>query len=417
VNSEKAKKYLTGISAVMLVFNMVSPVTAATAPTKTATPTTANVVVTVGTDKSITVKGLSAGDLVKIAAGTTTDTLTASGTSVTFSGTKTDSVLVDRGGSFKVTVDASGDSKTESAALTVKFGTSYSTLFKASSVSGTINCMSGEDDTVGLKSLDNSGKVYIYAAATGGTAIASGSIGSGKTAKLTGEFTKTDKGSAYVSVKYDGMKESEKRLAVKFTSDVTDTPKSSAVTATNNFDGAGVFDATADVLKITGLTAGTKVKVYADAKTTASGLIFSGKVGSGKTVFSGVDSGLLSDELTAVYVTVQANKKKASKALKVSYKATLSNAPKANKIAIFNDEGKSDKVRVTGLTAGTKVVVAKLSGKVYDIIADGSVGSGKTGVTLSTSGLASGGGDLHVAVVESGKFLSKYTKVKYVSEN
>ncbi|WP_212758651.1 hypothetical protein, partial [Paenibacillus sinopodophylli] len=186
-----------------------------------------------GTADTVKITGLAEGDIVNVYAaatgGTALDTATvASGaTEVTIS--KND-LLTATGGTAYVSVTKAN--KLESARTAAKYATeTVATAPLAATITATNN-KAGVDDTVVITGLAEGDIVNVYAAATGGTAIGTATVGTGATtATVTIEQLGVAAGSVYVSVKKEGQLESTRTAAKYVTEPVSTAPLATTITA------------------------------------------------------------------------------------------------------------------------------------------------------------------------------------------
>ncbi|WP_212758671.1 hypothetical protein, partial [Paenibacillus sinopodophylli] len=345
----------------------------------TAAPVAATVTATnnaTGTADTVKVTGLAEGDVVNVYAaatgGTALDTATvASGaTEVTIS--KND-LLTATGGTAYVSVTKAN--KLESARTAAKYATeTVATAPLAATITATNN-KAGVDDTVVVTGLAEGDIVNVYAAATGGTAIGTATVGTGATtATITIEQLGVAAGSVFVSVKTEGQLESTRTAAKYATEPVSTAPLATTITATNNKAGVD------DTVVVTGLVEGDIVNVYKAA--TGGTAIGTATVGTGATTAT-VTITQLGATASSVYVSVVNDGKLESTRTVKAYDAEITAAPAAaTVIATNNATGTADTVKVTGLAEGdvVNVYAAATGGTALDTA---TVASGATEVTIS----------------------------------
>jgi hypothetical protein len=356
---------------------------------------------------TIVVTGLSSGDVVNLYSAATSGTAMATGTvaSTDTSVSISTAQLVAKGGTVYVSV--TNANKLESSRATVKYNTEYTTALAATSVK-VDNKYGTASDTVVVTGLVSGDVVNMYSATSGGTALASGTVGSG----ATSVSISTDKlvvagGTVYVSLTNENKTEST-RTAMKYISEpVSTTLSASAITLTNN------SGTSSDTVVVTGLVSGDIVNLYSVA--TSGTALTSGTVASGDTSVS-----ISTDKLVAkggsVYVTVtNANKLQSARTV-IKYNTEVSSAVAATSVTMGNKYGSaSDSVVITGL----------VSGDIYSIYSATSGGTALVTGTVSgtavftrtaITGLTATGGTAYVSVTKPNKTESARVAIKYASE-
>jgi hypothetical protein len=186
-------------------------------------------------------------------------------------------------------------------------------------------------------------------------------------------------------------------------------PAPSMIRVDNKLAGA------ADVVTVTGLSAGDTVKVYADSGTTAS--LGSAAVGSGANSVT-IAINQLGVTAGHIYVTVTQPAYSESRRIVKSYLAEpLSVAPSAASIRIINKPaGTSDTVTVLGLQAGEIVKVYADASKTSLLGSATAVSGSIDGTVVSIGQLGAAEGIVYMAVMEPGKAESRPTEKAYAGE-
>ncbi|MED3159830.1 hypothetical protein P4376_06210, partial [Bacillus thuringiensis] len=167
------------------------------------------------------------------------------------------------------------------------------------------------EDTITVSELKKGDIVRVYEASKGGEAIVtSEAVAEGKTeATILGkDLLKVTGGTVYVSVQSENELESA-RTAVKYESQVTAEPVGGNIVVLNN-DGA------ADIVRVTGLTAGDKVSVYNEE--TVQEAIGTATVAENKTAVNVVIP-QLGEVAGKIYVSVTKVNKDESKRVAINY--------------------------------------------------------------------------------------------------
>ncbi|MEZ2325432.1 IMP dehydrogenase, partial [Bacillus tropicus] len=169
----------------------------------------------------------------------------------------------------------------------------------------------GDEDTITVSELKTGDVVRVYEASKGGEAIATSKAVADKETEATikkADLLKTTGGTVYVSVQ--GVNELEStRTAVKYESQITVAPIAEKITVLNN-DGA------ADIVRVTGLTAGDKVSVYNEE--TVEEAIGTATVAENKTAVNVVIP-QLGEAAGKIYVSVTKVNKDESKRVVINY--------------------------------------------------------------------------------------------------
>ncbi|AJH06040.1 hypothetical protein [Bacillus thuringiensis] len=265
-----------------------------------------------GDADTITVSGVAEGDLVRVYDASTEGkelgnaTVAKEATEVKIE--KTD-LLVSTGGTVYVTVTK--PNKDESKRVAVKYEAEPTTVAPAVEKITVSNNKVGNADAITVSKLKKGDIVRVYEASKGGEAIVtSEAVAEGKTeATILGkDLLKVTGGTVYVSVQSENELESA-RTAVKYESQVTAEPVGGNIVVLNN-DGA------ADIVRVTGLTAGDKVSVYNEE--TVQEAIGTATVAENKTAVNVVIP-QLGEVAGKIYVSVTKVNKDESKRVAINY--------------------------------------------------------------------------------------------------
>ncbi|AFQ25419.1 hypothetical protein BTF1_06000 [Bacillus thuringiensis HD-789] len=265
-----------------------------------------------GDADTITVSGVAEGDLVRVYDASTEGkelgnaTVAKEATEVKIE--KTD-LLVSTGGTVYVTVTK--PNKDESKRVAVKYEAEPTTVAPAVEKITVSNNKVEAEDTITVSELKKGDIVRVYEASKGGEAIVtSEAVAEGKTeATILGkDLLKVTGGTVYVSVQSENELESA-RTAVKYESQVTAEPVGGNIVVLNN-DGA------ADIVRVTGLTAGDKVSVYNEE--TVQEAIGTATVAENKTAVNVVIP-QLGEVAGKIYVSVTKVNKDESKRVAINY--------------------------------------------------------------------------------------------------
>ncbi|AZN39200.1 hypothetical protein [Paenibacillus albus] len=304
--------------------------------------------------------------------------------------------------------------KLESTVRTVKtYEAEASVALQATAISITNNG-TGSLDKVNVTGLAEGDVINVYTAATGGTALATGTAEAGEEDEIAAEASLLDMlningGTVYVSVTRVDKAESA-RIAKTYTSEPVSKPLAAAdITVVNNKTG------TSDSVTVTNLSAGDVVKVY---KTTTGGTAIGTATVDEDETSATVEITQLGTAAGSVYVGVKRVDLLESTVRTVkAYGSEQSTAPTAAAITIVNSPtGKEDTVTVTGLAAGDEVKVYGAA-KGGEALATETVNEDETSVTLSKADmLTATGGTAYITVTKPGKLESLRTAKTYVTE-
>lgn len=309
-------------------------------------------------------------------------------------------------GSVYITVTSKN--KLESDRVKVDYpAENYSAALTSSQISVTNN--SGISDTIIVTNLSSGDEIRVYDAATGGSMIASGIVGTNQTqVTITIYQLGTSSGTLYLTRTSKGKFESARTRV-----DYTDEPSSDIISienvVINNHAGK------ADTIVVSGLSAGDVVKVY-DAAT-------GGKVLGNATVSSNnnqvtITIQQLGSSAGSVYLTLTSTGKMESRRVKVDYPAeAITDGLKPEYITVVNNPtGKADVVQVTHLMAGDIVKVYNaMSGGT--LLGSGTVANNATEITISINQLGTSAGSVYVSVTSAGKNESGRVKADYAAES
>ena len=356
-----------------------------------------------GAADTITITGLSSGDVVKVykaaTGGTYISTTTATGTlstviSISQFGTSS--------GSVYLTVTTSG--KTESSRTQISY-LAESAAPASSQVSIVNNA--GISDTITVIGINAGDIVNVYSDSAGKTMLGTTTVSSGSNSvSITVSQLSSAAGYIYISVINNGCAESSLTKASYLAEQTTDAPDEGNIYVENN---AG----TSDTITVNNLNSGDVVKVY--NASTDGDLLGKATVASGSTSAT-VTIAELGTSSGSVYVSVKTKGKLESNKTEVCYSAeSQSTAPYSGYITVENNVSISDTVIVTGVNATDLVKVYNAS-SAGTLLGYTTVTSGSTSVKISISQLGSGVGAVYVSVTEVGKTESNRTKADYAAE-
>ena len=271
------------------------------------------------------------------------------------------------------------------------------------------NNAAGTKDVIELTGLQPLDVVKVYTIASGGTALATKTVGSSST-DITISVSQIGAvaGSAYISIKSTNCLESS-RAEVKYDAEpVSGAPLASDITVTNNAKG------TSDTVCVSGLNAKDIIKVY----NASSG----GKLLAKKTVSSsGSDTTVTISQLgttaSSAYVSVTSTACTESTRIQVDYDAepTSDTIDTTNVTITNNPTGTSDTVYVSGLSAKdiVKVYNASSGGK---LLGSKTVASSGSDATVKISKLSTTGGSVFISLKSTGCLESSRVEVLYEEE-
>ncbi len=355
----------------------------------------------------VNVSGLSPNDLVKVYNSPIKGSLLGSATVASTDSEVTVSIpqLGTTGGSIYVAITSPG--KTESLRVQANYAPeTRSGIISASNITVTNNV--GKPDTISVSGLNESDLVKVYDAYTGGRLLGSAVVArAASDATVSVNQLGIDSGTVYVSVTSSGRLESI-RMAVSYLGESkSSAPDTNAVTVSNN---AG----TSDTIYVTGLPAGTIVKVYSAA--TSGYQLGSATVAAAKTDAT-ITIPQLGSTAGSVYVSITQPGAQESSRTKVDYSAEgTSAAPNVNNISISNNVGKADTIYVSNLTPGDIVRIYNAASQ-GAIIGNGVVSGTATDILLSIPQLGSGAGNIYVTVTNPGNAESARTPAPYRAES
>lgn len=266
----------------------------------------------------------------------------------------------------------------------------------------------GVASTVTVGGLKDNDVVYIYNAAIGGTQLGTGTVATYSTEVTISVSQLSDAGgNLYVSVKSAGMLESDRKEVQYEKKAASTAPSSSNVEIYNNVGFA-------DEIVVRGIEIGAVIKVYSQASGGTAIGTATVKADDPETVVTVSQLGTGSGD---IYVTVTAPGKTESVRIKISYAEETASDPLApGNVAISNNSGVSDTITVTGLQAYDVI-------KVYTAAAGGTrlatVTADESTLTASAniSQLGTDAGSVYVTVTNSGKSESARIQVQYEPES
>jgi hypothetical protein len=361
-----------------------------------------------GTSDKVTVRGLRAGDAVKVYR----DRL-ASGAigTATVSGSGSAEVYIDQLGSgsgvIYVTVTEAG--KRESAKIQKAYYGEKQTAPPSLGSISVDNKLAGSDDTVSVSGLTPGDIVNIYADENIAAPLASAAVAPGaSSATVATPQLGSDGGLVYVTVTSPPNPES-KRIAKLFAGETGSPPPAPALIAVrNNPPGMN------DEVEVFGLNAGDVIKIYGD-ETTAS-VLASAAVGSGEHA-AVARTPQLSGIGGYLYVSVtKTGKRESARTKKALPEEGSSVAPDRSMIRVDNHvTGISDKITVSGLSAGDVIRVYADDVSVLPIVS-ASVPAGSTAAQAVIDQLGVSYGLVYVTVTTPGRKESRRIPKIYAAE-
>ncbi len=374
-----------------------------------AAPAPDNIIVTnniPGTPDTIYVSGLKAGDLVKAYSAAVQGTLLGS---ATVSGSDTHAVISIPqlgSGQASVYITVTSPNRLESSRKEAAYSAEGRTADPLPE-NITVTNNAGAADTVYVSGLTANDVVRVYDASRGGNQLGTAAVTT-FSSDVTVSITQLGSVSGSVYVTVTGTNKSESgRIKADYTAEPSSPdPSAGDITIINN---AGA----PDTIRMTGLTAGDVVKVYDSSR--GGNQIGTATVASDATSVS-ITVAQLGGAAGSVYVTVTSTNKLESARKKADYLAEgISASPAPADIAINNNSGVPDIVKVYGLASGAAV-------KVYDAAKGGnllgtataSAYASEAEVTVQQLGTIAG--SVFVTVTEPSKSESGRTEAPYKAE-
>ncbi len=360
-----------------------------------------------GLEDTITVKGLKDNDVVKVYDAASNGNLIGAATVLPGSSAATISVVQLTSGAGKVYVSVTNYGRAESSLTKAEYISETSTM---APYIGDIYIVNNVDikDTITVYNLLSGDVVKVYDSATGGTLLGYAPVAVNKTeATVSVEDLGTAAGTVYVSVITKGKSESARTTAAYVAESRSTAPYTGNIYITNNVT-------LSDVIQVSGLTAGDKVKVY-DSESGGT-LLVSMTVASGSDQVK-IQLKQLGEGAGSVFISVTSKGKAESKRTEAEYVSEqTTNEPYAGYISVNNNPtGTSDTVTITNLNGGDII-------NIYSAAAGGSllgsatVASGSTTGTVVISQLGTASGSIYVSVTSAGKAESNRTKADYLAE-
>jgi len=360
-----------------------------------------------GQDGIVQVKGVSAGEIIKVYDAYENGNLIGTSTVPQYSSQvqiKTSHLNIDGG---EVYVSRTSSNKAESDRIGYIYAKAgQSNLIDSKNVFVTNNV--GMADIVKVTGLSSNDKINVYDSPEGGNLLgsANASVYGGDAMVSINQLGRYG-GNIYVTVTSNGKLESN-RTQVGFSAEgKSNSPVKDNVVIANNL---GI----ASEVTVDGLKAGDIVNVYNDAN--GSKLLGKGTVAAYNTqVTIPVDQ--LNSDGGSVYVSVTSVGEMESEKEEIPYgKKSDSNAPILKNITVKNNADIAGTVTVKGVQTNDVV-------KIYDsasngnLLASGTVAADSRSVVISVTQLNSDGGKIYVSVTSSGKKESSRTEIKYNAES
>ena len=356
-----------------------------------------------GKKDTITVTGLSAGTVVKVYE--TEESTKAIATATAREGKDTAlsvTQLGDEEGSIFVTLTEVN--KQESTKVEKGFEAEKQTATIGSDRIIVKNNAEGTKDTITVKELDAGVVVKVYETKDTTKAIATATAKADTETVISVKQLGTDEGSIFVTVT-DADKNESNRVEVQFgAEEQTAAIDTDNVTVKNNIAG------TKDTITVTGLEAGTVVKVYATEDATKAIATATAKADT-ETVISVAQLG---DEEGSVFVTLTEVGKAESEKTEVEFKAeSVTETLQESQVSVVNNANGKDIVTVTGLKEGDTVKVYNEAGKV---LGTAKVAKEKTEAEVAIAQIGDEGATIKVTLTTIGSNESEALEVEVDAE-
>lgn len=233
-----------------------------------------------------------------------------------------------------------------------------------------------------------------------------------KCAKNKDEITKAitglskDGGHVYVTVTHTGKQESEMVMISYDAEQVTAALDANQITVTNNPKG------TTDVIEVEDIEGSSIVKIYKDEKTTAS-LKTATCSSSGSSVSVKI-SQIGADEGTLWFTLTESGKHESERVPFVYAAEEISESIDLSGVAVTNNHGNSDIIRVSGLEEGDIVSVYKTA-TVKSTVAKKTI-TDSASVNITIAQLGTSAGTVYLTLTQSGKCESERIAVDFPAE-
>lgn len=360
-----------------------------------------------GVPDTVEVTGLAAGDVIRIYDAPRggnqigTGTVPSGGTSVTI----TIAQLGSASGSVYVTVTSAN--RLESGRVQADYPAEARTDAPAASDIFVAN-NAGMASTVAVTGLKDNDVVKVYNASAGGTLLGTGTVPVyGTEVAISVSQLSSSGGSIYVTATSAGKLESSRTEVAYGGKTATIAPAVSDITVVNN---AGI----ADTVTVTGIDAGTVIKVYTAISGNTPAGTATAQAGSIEATAGITQLGSGSGK---VYVSLTAPGKTESIRTEADYEAEAASEPLlAGNVVVSNNSGTSDTITITGLSENDVV-------KVYNAatggtkIATATAAANSISTVITYPQLGTGGGSIYISVTSVGKTESPRTKVDFVAES
>ena len=360
-----------------------------------------------GKSDTVTVSGLVATDVIKVYSAAT------------------DGILL---GTAKVSID-----KTEATVITPQLGVSQGSVYVSVSIVGqqesmrtkkdynaeviseapneaniTITNNAGIADLIKVTELLVADVVKVYSVATGGAAIGTATVLTGKSEVMISiSKLPAASGSLYITRKSTGMNESARTPASYGVEPISPPPVLDSIVVVNNVTGKP------DTITVTGLVSTDVINVYSSA--TAGTLLGTAKVPTGKAEITATIP-QLGVEKGSVYVSIsRVGMQESSRTEKEYLAEVISSLPAANTITVTNNSGTTDTVKVIGLMESdvVKVYTSSIGGV---SIGKATVSLGKSEVLINVGQLPADLGNIYVTITSISMNESSRTLASYEQE-
>ncbi len=360
-----------------------------------------------GRTDTVTVTGLSANDVIKVYNSETKGSLLGSATVSAAQSEAVVSIAQLGTGSGSVYISVTSAGRNESPRVRAVYSAETRSGYVTSS-NITVTNNVGKPDTIYVSNLSEGDLIKVYNTETGGSLLGSSIVPkSGIDATVTINQLGVESGTIYVSITNNGKLESSRVAASYLGESKSVAIDPNSVTVSNNVG-------TSDKIYITGLSAGTVVRVYSSA---SSGYLLGSSIVAASSTETVVTITQLGSSAGSVYLSVTQPGSQESSRVKFDYSAEgTSDAPNVNNISIANNVGKADTIYISNLCEGDIVRVYSAVSQ-GSILGNASVGASQSEATVSVPQLGIGPGSVYITVTSPGKAESSRVKADFKGEN
>jgi len=303
--------------------------------------------------------------------------------------------------------DTSGNIYVSLTAINKLEGTRVPKLYSAEAISTSVVATNvvvtnnaSVADTVKVNNLITGDIVNIYDAAIGGNLLGTGTVASsGSTVTISIDQLGATAGTIYVSATNVGKRASIRTLVTYLAEASSDILTTESIVTTNNI-------ASADTVKVTGLSAGDVINVYSLG-------IDGDLLGTATVADSGTEVTIsiaqLGTTTGSIYVSRTSLKKTESARVGAIYLAEpTSTAPSVGNIIVTNNAGIADTIQVTGISAND-VVNAYDASTNGNLLGTAIVGEYGTDATVTINQIGSSAENVYISVTSTNKSESSRT--------